>query len=700
MRAREPDAEGWVDHDGVKVGYAVYGSGDRTVLLAPSWLVVDSRIWKLQVAYLSRYFRVITVDPRGNGRSDRPADPAAYTDRAYARDLVAVLDAAGVDRATVVGLSRGAWRAALAVSEHPERFTGLVAIAPRVAGLAPPLPERAVFDFEADREHYEGWQKYNRHSWRRDYRGFVEWFFATLLPEPHSTKQIEDCVSWALETGPEALIAGEDAPESVPGLPAVEALLRGLDCPVLVIHGEDDRCVPVGVGERFAELTGGRLIRMAGAGHLPPARHPVPVNRWLRDFVTGSSPAPRRWTRALDRPRRVLYLSSPIGLGHARRDLAIVAELRRLRPGVQVDWLAQHPVTALLSARGEHVHPASRWLASESRHMEAEAHGHDLPAFAAIRRMDEILAANFMVFADLAEERRYDLWVGDEAWDVDHFLHENPELKTAAYAWLTDFVGWLPTAAGGPAEAALTADHNAEMIEHIERFPRVRDRALFVGDPEDIVAGVFGPGLPAIAGWTERHYDFTGYVTGFPPADIADRPAVRAELGWGPHDRICVVAVGGTAVGVHLLRRALAAYPSAARQVPGLRMVVVTGPRLDPAELAAPPGVEVHGYLPDLHRHLAAADLAVVQGGLSTTMELTAAGRPFLYVPLENHFEQQSHVPHRLARYGAGRRIAFADTGPEQLARAIAEEIGRTVHYRPVATDGAARAARRLAELF
>jgi pimeloyl-ACP methyl ester carboxylesterase/predicted glycosyltransferase len=702
MRAREPDVEGYVNHDGVKVGYAVYGRGDTTVLLAPSWLIVDSRIWKLQVAYLARYFRVITVDPRGNGRSDRPADPAAYTDRAYATDLVAVLDAVGVDRAVVVGLSRGAWRAALAAYEHPGRFAGLVAIAPRVLGLAPQLPERAEADFEADREHYEGWEKYNRHSWRRDYRGFVEWFFARLLSEPHSTKQFEDCVSWALETGPETLIAAEDAPASVSGLPATEAVLRGLRCPVLVIHGENDRCVSVRLGERFAELSGGRLIRMAGAGHLPPARHPVPVNRWLRDFVREQDrPAPPpRWTRALDRPRRVLYLSSPIGLGHARRDLAIVAELRRLRPGVQVDWLAQHPVTALLRARGEHVHPASRWLVSESRHVEAEAHGHDLHAFQAVRRMDEILAANFMVFADLAQEQDHDLWVGDEAWDVDYFLHENPELKRAAYAWLTDFVGWLPMAAGGAAEAALTADHNAEMIEHIARSPRVRDRALLVGDREDVVAGVFGPGLPVIADWTDRHFDFTGYVTGFPPADLADRPAARAEYGWGPQERVCLVTVGGTAVGIHLLRRALAAYPAAARLVPGLRMVVVTGPRLDPDALPVPPGVEVHGYLPDLHRRLAAADLAVVQGGLSTTMELTAAGRPFLYVPLENHFEQQLHVPHRLARYGAGRRIAFADTGPEPLARAIAEEIGRTVRYQPVASDGAARAAAKLAELL
>jgi predicted glycosyltransferase len=417
----------------------------------------------------------------------------------------------------------------------------------------------------------------------------------------------------------------------------------------------------------------------------------------------GAAPPPRaplRWTRALDRPRRVLYISSPIGLGHARRDLSIVDSLRALRPGIQVDWLTQHPVAPFLATRGERVHPASAWLASESGHFEDEAGEHDLHAFQAIRRMDAVLAANFMVFADLVADEHYDLWVADEGWDVDYFLHENPELKRTAYAWLTDFVGWLPMTAGGPAEAALTADYNAEMIEQIGRFPRVRDRALFVGDRSDVVPDRFGPGLPAIRDWTAAHYDFTGYVTGFPPSDVGDRAALRDAYGWAPDEKVCVVAVGGTGVGKHLLRRAIAAYPNAAGLVPGLRMVVVTGPRLDPASLDAPAGVELHAYVPDLHRLLAAADLAVVQGGLTTTMELTVAGRPFIYVPLEHHFEQQLHVPHRLVRHGAGRRMAFADTGPEPLARAIAEEIGRPVRYRTVDPGGAARAAAKLAELL
>ena len=85
--------------------------------------------------------------------------------------------------------------------------------------------------------------------------------------------------------------------------------------------------------------------------------------------------------------------------------------------------------------------------------------------------MDEILLANFMVFHDLVAAEQYDLWIGDEAWELDYYLHENPELKTAAYAWLTDFVGWLPMPDGGAREACLTADYNAEMIEQIARYP-------------------------------------------------------------------------------------------------------------------------------------------------------------------------------------------------------------------------------------
>jgi predicted glycosyltransferase len=397
---------------------------------------------------------------------------------------------------------------------------------------------------------------------------------------------------------------------------------------------------------------------------------------------------------------RVLYVSSPIGLGHAQRDVAIARELRRLVPSVEIDWLAQDPVTRVLEGEGERVHPMSRHLASESGHMESESAEHDLHCFQAWRRMDEILVANYMVFHDLVHSEHYDLWVGDEAWEIDYYLHEHPVEKRAHYAWLTDFVGWLPMEDGGAHEAFLTSDYNAEMIEHIDAHPEVRDCALFVGNPEDIVPERLGPELPWIRDWTERNFGFVGYVTGFDPAEFRDRERLRSELGYGPAEKVCIVTVGGSGVGDDLLRKVIAAFPDAKQRVPELRMIVVAGPRIDPASLPAADGLEVRPYVHNLYRHLAACDLAVVQGGLTTAMELTANQRPFLYFPLAHHFEQNLHVRHRLERYGAGRRMDFDETEPADVAAAIAEEIGREVDYRPVETDGARRAAGRLAEML
>jgi predicted glycosyltransferase len=484
---------------------------------------------------------------------------------------------------------------------------------------------------------------------------------------------------------------------------AVEEVAARVRMPTLFVHGDDDRISPLARAERLAASTGGALVVLEGAGHLPNARDPVRVNLLVREFVEQVCelrPPRSRWTRGRRRPKRALYISSPIGLGHARRDVAIAQELRRHHPDLEIEWLAQHPVTRVLEGAGETVHPASQCLSSESTHIEAESGEHRLHCFQAWRRMDEILLHDFMVFHDVVEERDYDLVIGDEAWEVDYYLHENPELKRFAYVWLTDFVGWLPMPEGGAPEAALTADYNAEMIEHIERYPRLRDLALFVGNPDDIVDDRFGPDLPAIRDWTEQHYRFPGYVTGFDPDTVADRGAIREELGYRPDERVCVVTVGGSGVGSHLLRRLIESYPMAAEQVPGLRMLVVAGPRIDPASFGATDGVTVAAYVPELYRHLAASDLAVVQGGLTTCMELTASGRPFVYLPLRDHFEQNFHVHHRLQQHGAGLRADYAAADPDALAELIATGIGQSVSYRPVERDGAARAAAQIAELL
>ena len=700
-RARFPDDEGYVERDGVRVFYEVYGDAPTTFLFFPTGPISYSRLWKAQIPYLSRYFRVVVFDPRGNGRSDRPDAPDAYSRWEFAEDGRAVLEAVGAETALLGGLCHGGGSALMLAATHPATALGVFTIAPFIPMLTPEHLNYRLFPFDEQLETDDGWAKWNLHSLRRDYRGFLEFFFSEQLREPHSTKQIEDCIEWGLAGSPEVLITSRGAPLPWESEEDARALCRRVRCPVLVVHGDLDGCQTRERAAAVAELTSGTLVTMEGTGHFPQARQPVKVNGLIHEFadsVVPPAPKVKTWTRALSRRRRALYVSSPIGLGHARRDVAIAKELRKLHPDLEIDWLAQHPVTAVLEAEGERIHPASAELANESAHIESESAEHDLHAFQAIRRMDEILVANFMLFLDVVRDENYDLWIGDEAWEVDYFLHENPELKTAAYVWLTDFVGWLPFEDGGDREAFLTADYNAEMIEHIARFPRIRDRAVFVGNPDDVVPDAFGKGLPGIRDWTEQHYDFAGYVTGFEP--VADREKLRHELGYAPGEKVCIVTVGGSGVGGDLLRHVVDAFPEAKTLVPELRMIVVTGPRIDPATLPQLPGLELHAYVHDLYRHLAACDLAVVQGGLTTAMELTANRRPFLYFPLRHHFEQNFHVRHRLDRYGAGRRLDFEHETPATIAAAIAETIGREVDYRPVETDGAARAAALIAPLL
>ena len=713
-RARYPDEQGYVEREGVRVFWERYGDGEPTVLLLPTWTLVHSRVWKAQIAYLARHFRVVTFDPRGNGRSGRPTDPDLYAESEFAADALAVMDATGTKQAVIVGFSRGTQRGLLLAAEHPDRVLAAAFIGPwfpasRLGGLRWRImahPRLEVMLFRPPLM-ARWWGKLNAVHWRRDYGDFVDWFVRRMFNTPHSTKQIEDAIGWAHETDPESLIASTVAAGAAPATRRAQLALAGrVRCPVMVISARNDKITSYADARTLARATDGEIVKVADGGHAPHARKPVQVNLALRSLVertstSGNGHAARDRTAHRTDPRpRALYISSPIGLGHAQRDIAIARELRALVPDLQIDWLAQDPVTRVLQAEGERIHPASRHLANESHHIESESAEHDLHCFHAIRRMDEILIANFMVFHDVAREQRHDLWIADEGWEIDYYLHENPGEKRANYAWLTDFVGWLPMPDGGPDEAALTADYNGEMVEHIARNPSVRDRALFVGNPDDVVGDRLGPELPLIRDWTERHFDFTGYVTGFDPEQLGDRSALRAELGYRDDEQVCIVTVGGSGVGGDLLRRVIAAFPGAKERVPDLRMIVVAGPRIDPASLPRVDGLEVRAYVHDLYRHLAACDLAVVQGGLTTGMELAANKRPFLYFPLRHHFEQNFHVAHRLERYGAGRRMDYETATPDVIADAIAAEIGREMNYRDVESDGARRAAERLAEMI
>jgi len=286
MRAAVPASVGLVAAaDGVRIAYETFGSGGLTLVLLPSTPIVHSRQWKGQVPYLSRHWRVVTFDGRGNGRSDRPTDADAYRDARLVGDIETVMDATGTDAAVLVGLcGDGVWRAIELAAARPERVLGIVAFAPGVPLLTPPHAWKTAWSFEDELPTDEGWAKLNRHYWQRDYAGFARFFFEEITSEPHSTKQIDDAVGWALDGSVDAMLADADATGTW-DLDAVEATCRAVTCPMLLVHGSEDTCQPIGRSRRLAELTGAPLVVVDGADHMIPGRHPVLANLLIRDFI-------------------------------------------------------------------------------------------------------------------------------------------------------------------------------------------------------------------------------------------------------------------------------------------------------------------------------------------------------------------------------------------------------------------------------
>jgi pimeloyl-ACP methyl ester carboxylesterase len=279
-RARYPDESGYVERDGVNLSWEVYGTGEQTVFLLPTWSIIHSRHWKAQIPFLAREFRVLTFDGRGNGRSDRPA--AGYGEREFAADALAVMEATATESAALVSLSLGAQRALLLAAAEPQRVDGAVFICPAVP-LGEPVRGRKTYAWDEELDTDEGWAKYNRHYWLRDHRGFLEFFFSQMFNEPHSTKPIEDCVGWGLETTAETLVAtqlGENLDAQ-----AAQELASELQCPVLVLQGAEDAITGRARGAALAEATRGELVLLEGSGHGPHARDPVVVNLLLRDFL-------------------------------------------------------------------------------------------------------------------------------------------------------------------------------------------------------------------------------------------------------------------------------------------------------------------------------------------------------------------------------------------------------------------------------
>ncbi|MGA2867290.1 MAG: glycosyltransferase [Verrucomicrobiota bacterium] len=407
---------------------------------------------------------------------------------------------------------------------------------------------------------------------------------------------------------------------------------------------------------------------------------------------------------------QVLFISGSISLGHVTRDLAIAAALRRLYPSVHLAWLAADPAREVLKVAGEELVPESVAYSGETDFAEKLARGFSLQLtnpidfFRSPRILSRILSlvraqkANLALFKALTGRERIDLIIGDEAYDIMLGVARDPALKPAPLAMIFDFVG-LDTTSRNPLEWLSVQLASWYGVRLVRRFPCLFDLTLMVGEEADVADKPFGLFLPNRRELARAVTKFIGYVCPFAPADYRDRTGLRQRLGYGP-EPLVICSIGGTAIGKPLLELCGRSYPVLKRKIPNLQMVVVCGPRLSADALVLPEGIKRRGYVHRLYEHLAACDLAIVQGGGTTTLELTALRRPFIYFPLEGHFEQRFHVAKRIERHRAGVRLEFSGTTPEHLASVVLGNIGTEVTYPSIATNGAQHAAELLSELL
>jgi UDP-N-acetylglucosamine:LPS N-acetylglucosamine transferase len=389
---------------------------------------------------------------------------------------------------------------------------------------------------------------------------------------------------------------------------------------------------------------------------------------------------------------RVLFVSGSLGLGHVTRDLAIAAELRRREPSLEILWFAGPPASGYLRAAGERLVEEAAGHADDTAHVEriAGEFGANIARYTLSATM--AWARDAVLTLRAARRHRCDLVLGDEAYEAAILFSLLPRRLRPPFVNMYDFVG-LDAASDRLTERALVALYNLVWAFCNRRLSagEVR-RSLFLGVPEDVPERALGPFLPGRRREAERFYTFVGYALPFDAEQWRDRARLRTELGYGP-EPLVVASVGGAAVGGALLELCGQAFPLMRRRLPALRMVLVCGPRIEPASLRVPEAVDRHAFVPDLYKHFAVSDLAIVQAGGTTTLELTALRRPFIYFPLEGHCEQEIDVAARLARHGAGFKMRYSATDPALLADAALQRMTTTPSYPPPAMDGAAAAA-------
>jgi predicted glycosyltransferase len=396
--------------------------------------------------------------------------------------------------------------------------------------------------------------------------------------------------------------------------------------------------------------------------------------------------------------KKILFISGSLGLGHVGRDIEIAKELRKLRSDVEISWMAEPPASDVLKKEGEKLLPEASQLYSSNLELEKSTNEYKANLVQWVKAVQKGWSKNVEVYAKISETYYFDLWVGDEPYDIMIALVKNPTFKKCPFIVINDCLG-LDTNSWNIMEHLIVSMTNKAWMDFLRSDPSLAELNIMIGEREDIPDKSFGFMRPNRRRIAEKFVKNVGYIL---PDDIEkfkDKAFARKLLNYG-NEPLILCSIGGTAAGKDLLNLCIDAYPSMKQKIPKLKMILVCGPRLSPDSFKGLDGVKAFGYIPDLYRHLGAADLSIVTGGGTITLELTALERPFLYFPLREHAEQQFAVAPRCKRHNAGVRMDYAKTTPEQLAEAVVSNISKQVNYPVLPAKGAQEAARLINQIL
>lgn len=396
--------------------------------------------------------------------------------------------------------------------------------------------------------------------------------------------------------------------------------------------------------------------------------------------------------------KRVLFISWQGGMGHVTRDLAISEELHKQNPEIDLCWLAHPLATRFLKEAGEQILPESESSADYNLAGRKALEGFQLNLMKYIIHISKSRDINVKLFEQILNKYNFDLIVGDEIYEIANSIIHNKVQPRCQMVMIHDFLG-LEARTWSPLERFLVYFRNRLIATKYPSIPKNILRHFFVGELADIPDRPFGFLLPNRRQWAKEHFAFLGHIVRFNPADYLEKHRIRAKLGYGSEPLI-VCATGGTYAGKELLELFAKAYPLVMQTVPNLKAVFVCGDLFGTKPPEVPAECELKVYIPDLYEHYAASDLAIVVGGGTTTIELTALQRPFLFFPLERQFDQEIYISDRLARHGAGIKMEFSKTSPELLAEKVISNLGKPVNYASIPINGAQSASQLLSQLL